>query len=357
MRVRFVGIMPSKGYSGGRLLALCMAESLASSNVAVDFLVDNLPEMYHEFQSFSRVTLIQADLNNLTPWCDQNVDVVVIVPHQGGVALHGEWVRHAIECHAKIVLLNFESPNWFNSLSPVKRDTALWNGWDIVSEFADCILSISAEGNKYAKQYYHNVKPNCMFEFCYTSINSIAADLAPAPKIQEKIIAVLTRVDPHKGFDALQPLISRSLSGYEVRVFLGNGVVSSKRQLDWEKKFLRVGMRLSISPAIKGIDKFKLLKKSALLYFPTRFEGFGIPPLEAAYCKLPTACSDLPVLREFGGNSLTYGDPLCPRSMQSAVLAALDEKDKLLADHHRISAIARMDACGIRLKTILNRLA
>jgi hypothetical protein len=356
MRVRFIGMMPTQGYSGGRLLSICLAESLATSNVDVDYCTNHIPEMYAEFKGFSKVKFKVCDLNNLSSLSDDNIDVVIIIPHQGGVSLHGEWTRHAIECHAKIVLLNFESPNWFNALSPVKRDPILWSGWDIVSEFSDCILSISSEGNRYASEYYKYVKSNCVFQFCYTAINSIAADSAPEQKMRDKTITVLTRVDPHKGFDSLEPLIDNSLRGYEVKIFLGNGSISSEKQIEWAKKFDRVGIRLSISSAIKGVEKFTLLKKSSLLYFPTRFEGFGIPPLEAAYCKLPTACSDLPVLREFGGTALTYADPSSPKEMLSAIHTALADNERVLENHSRISEIARMDACGFRLKNILSGL-
>ena len=46
--------------------------------------------------------------------------------------------------------------------------------------------------------------------------------------------------------------------------------------------------------------------------FPSRIEGFGIPPLEALHAGIPAVCSDIPVLREVCGNAVTYADPLDP---------------------------------------------
>ena len=34
------------------------------------------------------------------------------------------------------------------------------------------------------------------------------------------------------------------------------------------------------------------------MVFPTRFEGFGLPPAEALYCGRPCLAYDIPILRE-----------------------------------------------------------
>ena len=53
------------------------------------------------------------------------------------------------------------------------------------------------------------------------------------------------------------------------------------------------------------------------LVTPTRFEGFGLPVLDALLRGLPVACTDLPVLREVAGPHATYfpaGDALACRA-------------------------------------------
>ncbi len=45
------------------------------------------------------------------------------------------------------------------------------------------------------------------------------------------------------------------------------------------------------------------------ILFPSREEGFGIPIIEAAFSAMPVFCADLPVLRELGGEDVTYFDP------------------------------------------------
>ena len=43
-----------------------------------------------------------------------------------------------------------------------------------------------------------------------------------------------------------------------------------------------------------------------LLIFPSLYEGFGFPGLEAAACGTPVICSDIPVYKELYGDSVIY---------------------------------------------------
>lgn len=45
------------------------------------------------------------------------------------------------------------------------------------------------------------------------------------------------------------------------------------------------------------------------LLFPSHEEGFGIPLIEAGFSGIPVFCADIPVLRELGGDDLSYFDP------------------------------------------------
>jgi glycosyltransferase involved in cell wall biosynthesis len=61
--------------------------------------------------------------------------------------------------------------------------------------------------------------------------------------------------------------------------------------------------------------------------FPTRGEGFGLPLLEAMARGVPVACSDLPVLREVGGDVPAYFPPDDEHAAARAIAAvAGDEK-------------------------------
>jgi glycosyltransferase involved in cell wall biosynthesis len=70
-------------------------------------------------------------------------------------------------------------------------------------------------------------------------------------------------------------------------------------------------------------DVVELLRHAAALVFPSLYEGFGLPPLEAMACGCPVACSNAAALPEVVGDAARLFDPRDPRSIADAVLDVL----------------------------------
>lgn len=66
---------------------------------------------------------------------------------------------------------------------------------------------------------------------------------------------------------------------------------------------------------------------AACVALPTRAEGYGLPVLEAMLRGTPVACSDLPVLRELGGDAVVYFDPDDADGCAAAIERALDSEE------------------------------
>jgi glycosyltransferase involved in cell wall biosynthesis len=64
----------------------------------------------------------------------------------------------------------------------------------------------------------------------------------------------------------------------------------------------------------------QLLYRQAIAFiFPTLYEGFGIPVLEAFACACPCIVSNLSSLPEVAGDAALYIDPVSPDSITNAV--------------------------------------
>ncbi len=83
--------------------------------------------------------------------------------------------------------------------------------------------------------------------------------------------------------------------------------VRQRLGLEDEVRFLSKGSWLlnGVSDELMG----ELYRWADALIFPSLQEGFGLPLLEAGLARLPVFCSDLPVLREIGGEDVHYFAP------------------------------------------------
>ena len=65
---------------------------------------------------------------------------------------------------------------------------------------------------------------------------------------------------------------------------------------------------------------YELFRGARGFIYPSTFEGFGMPVLEAMAAGIPVACSDIPPLREVAGSTVHYFDP----SSEAAIRDALE---------------------------------
>jgi glycosyltransferase involved in cell wall biosynthesis len=72
--------------------------------------------------------------------------------------------------------------------------------------------------------------------------------------------------------------------------------------------------------------------------YPSIFEGFGIPVLEALYSRVPVITSRVSSLTEVGGDHTLYVDPNNVEEMAAAikkVLMDLELQDKMIAEGYK----------------------
>lgn len=73
----------------------------------------------------------------------------------------------------------------------------------------------------------------------------------------------------------------------------------------------------------------ELYRRAAVLAFPSLYEGFGLPPLEAMASGCPVAASDAGSIPEVCGDAAVLFDAEDPESIAAGILAALDRSAEL----------------------------
>jgi len=72
-------------------------------------------------------------------------------------------------------------------------------------------------------------------------------------------------------------------------------------------------------------DLYELYARARAFIYPSTFEGFGMPVLEALAAGIPTACSDIPPLREVAGDAAFFFDPLNEDAIAAAIEIVMND--------------------------------
>jgi glycosyltransferase involved in cell wall biosynthesis len=133
---------------------------------------------------------------------------------------------------------------------------------------------------------------------------------APDPSVErEPLLVYPARAWPHKNharlFEAFE-LLRRSRPGLRL-VLTGGG------------HFDALPDGVEVRGLVPREELVSLLRRASAMVFPSLYEGFGQPPLEAMACGCPVACSDAASLPEVCGDAARYFHPDDPRQIAAAV--------------------------------------
>ncbi|MEK7167977.1 MAG: glycosyltransferase family 1 protein [Patescibacteria group bacterium] len=71
---------------------------------------------------------------------------------------------------------------------------------------------------------------------------------------------------------------------------------------------------------IEEKDLPAVISSAEVFLFPTLYEGFGLPIIQALACQTPVLTSDLDPHREVGGDAAVYADPSSPQAMAQEII-------------------------------------
>ncbi len=123
---------------------------------------------------------------------------------------------------------------------------------------------------------------------------------------------------PHKNHPALLSALQRlARRGITVPCVL----TGSDPQGTLARQIAALGLADSVRTLgyVAESDLKQLMAAAEMLVFPSLFEGFGIPVLEAFGSGVPVACSNLCSLPEVGGDAAEYFDPRNPEDIARAI--------------------------------------
>jgi glycosyltransferase involved in cell wall biosynthesis len=155
--------------------------------------------------------------------------------------------------------------------------------------------------------------------YCYDSNRFVAPSGRAAPSEAMPTLLTVSRLERHKN----QALVLRAAAvldrAVQVRL-IGRG--PERAALEALASALGVSCRVET-----GADDATVMgayREAAVALCPSRFEGFGVTPIEAVASGVPVVASDIPPHREFVGRAASLVPPDDPAVWAAAIAAALD---------------------------------
>jgi len=106
--------------------------------------------------------------------------------------------------------------------------------------------------------------------------------------------------------------------------------------------FKELKLKKSKIKYIEGNDNYlrDIYSEASVFVYPSLYEGFGLPPLEAMSCGCPVACSNNSSIPEVVGNAASFFDPSSISSISNSLESLLydeeDQKKLVFAGYERI---------------------
>jgi glycosyltransferase involved in cell wall biosynthesis len=297
-------------YSGGRYYLWSCAVSMAMIGVNVHVVTNRMPIFARDFPY--PPTLTVSISNKFEVKTDMNFDMVFGTnPDCGKVSL-----KYAKRNRLPLICFSIETPNYMREYR-VGRDTeeSYWAEYRKVLFEADYVIALAELPKKRLLEWIPTLTEDRVFVIP-PAVNEEA--LKQVPKLKERNeIAFVSRCVSHKRIDHIIKAMASLPRAYTLNI-IGYG---NERKIE---NIARMhGVRTHFYKNINDYEKFRVIRKSRMLLSATSYEGFGISPVEALFCKKPAVVTDLPIFHETLGDHIVYVSQRGVADMANTVLKLL----------------------------------
>ncbi|MDT8391069.1 MAG: glycosyltransferase family 1 protein [Lentisphaeria bacterium] len=138
-------------------------------------------------------------------------------------------------------------------------------------------------------------------------------------------ILFVGRREAYKGFHTLFEALAPLLKTFDLELICVGGEAFSSKE---KARFKAHGLTTRVKQVnVTDTELKNLYTQAELFVFPSRYEGFGLPVLEAFACDCPVALSDTPCFREVAEDAAAYFDSNDPCSIRSVVEGLLRDSE------------------------------
>jgi glycosyltransferase involved in cell wall biosynthesis len=220
---------------------------------------------------------------------------------------------HSLPLHCPVpAVLTVQDLSW-------ERDPSVFGWWDLVTFKVFVRSSVKRAGHVFAIS--ERTKRDLIELYGTPPEKITVTPLAPDPEFKparehDSFLLFVSAIEPRK-----RPLAAIDAANAVGRKLV---VVGPKKDPELAAELTRRGA--DVRGYVPKEELVRLYQSAACLVFPSRYEGFGLPVVEAMACGTPVVAAPEPALEEVAGAAAVFTDDLA-----DGVRRALADRDRLSA--------------------------
>ena len=281
-------IATSGNYSGGRLHMYQGALTLVEMGAEVFIVTNGSPRWAGDYPPCDRIRILIEGKDDIP----SDIDVVVTDSKTPIGKAAKKWAAN----HSRpLACVNFETPNWVEKFVP-EYAVALGKQEQEVFKAADVLIANSRESARHLQEWLGTEQRAYVLP---PKVNTYALELSRSCKVTPpaRPYAVWSsRSAQYKGGDVALKAVWALKTPFDLVAFGQPSEVPPDTRLH----------KLHIYHNRPDVEKYALMRKAHVVLAPSKFEGYGMVPMEALCSGTPCIVYDLPVLREEYLDNLEY---------------------------------------------------
>lgn len=204
-----------------------------------------------------------------------------------------------------------------------RRDLPFWRILLFASAHLSTLLLADSETTRADLLHYYRLPPERI------RLTPLGVDPAffGLPRTPEKILLAVSTLHPHKGLDSLLKAFAafrRERSGFRLVIAGLRGFYTA--ELESLRDKLQLTGDVEFTGWIPRQDLYNLYSHAFAFFYPSTFEGFGLPVLEALAAGIPTGCSNIEPLSSIAADAALRFDSGSVDSIRDAMLRLVSDE-------------------------------